>query len=91
MKVQKGRTTDMRIITINIPDKFCLFIDKCVQWGLIPSRSEYIRHATELKLKKDMKFIETLNKEIESYDPTKFVRVPGYNGEKLMKILRRLE
>ena len=86
----------LRIITINVPTKYLSFIDKCVEYGLHPSRSEYIRDAIENQLKDDFQFMDRLDYAINEFDnvefdPTKYVRIPGYNGNKPVKILKRLD
>jgi len=86
-----GSNPAMRIITINIPEQYCLFIEKLIKWGEIPSRSEYIRHATAKAIEADLKFIEKVDAVIESPDPS-LIRIPNGDGTyNEHKILRRLE
>ncbi len=63
--------------------------------GLVVSRSEWIRNAIRNQINADLETVryeKAVVEETEEYfDPKKFVRVPGYNGNKLVKIIQRLE
>lgn len=90
-----ARHAELKIVTINVPKLDLYYIQKMLDAGLVPSRSEYIRVAIRNQINADL---ETVRYEIgvvegieERFDPKKFVRVPGYNGNKPMKIVKRLE
>lgn len=53
------------------------------------SRSELTRNAIRHRLLNEK--IVNEEAEMEEYDHEKFVRVPGYNGDHLMRIIRRLD
>jgi len=81
----------MKIVTINIPRKLHTFLLKMKEWGLIPSVSEALRH-TCIKYCRDLyKLMKEIDKDLDNFDPKKFVRVPGYNGNKPVRIVRRLD
>jgi len=87
----EGSNPAMRIITINVPEKYCLFIEKLIKWGLIPSRSEFIRHATKEKIDKEMSFIDKVDTVIEARDP-RFIRIPNGDGTYAEhRVIKRLE
>ncbi len=87
----------MRVITSNLPQKYLDEIEKFMEWGITPSRSEYIRRAIGTQLKIDHEFIKDTDKvieggydnKIEYLDLKKFVRVPGIDQP--FRIIRRLE
>lgn len=90
-----GRWGSTRIVTINVPEIDLDYIEKFIEdTRLVPSRSEYIRVALRNQIIRD---IEMVNTEIDiikgeiRLDPKKFVRVPGYNGNQPLKIVRRLD
>ena len=82
---------EMIIITINIPRSLDAIIMKLKKWGLIPSRSEVLRHAAIKYCQELYKLAIDVRKDLENFDHEKFVRVPGYNGNKPVRIIRRLE
>jgi len=87
----EGSNPAMRIITINVPEKYCLFIEKLIEWGEVLSRSEYIRHATKKAIETDLKFTEKVDAVIESDNPH-LVRIPIGNGVfQTHRVIRRLE
>jgi len=86
---------DLRIITINVPIIDLDYIEKFIdETGLVPSRSEYLRVALRNQINRDLKMSKLLKAFIKGelkFDPEKFVLVPGYNNNKPVPILRRLE
>lgn len=89
--VLDGANPHMKIVTIYIPEKYHQFIEKLIEWGEVPSRSEYIRHATEKAIKEDLKFMNEVDTVIESPNPD-LIRIPIGDGTfKTHKIIRRLE
>ena len=89
------RWGSLRIVTINVPEIDLNYIQSIIkETRLVPSRSEYIRVAIRNQIIRDLEMVKLekaiINGEIE-LDPTKFVRVPGYNGNKPLKIVRRLD
>lgn len=87
-----GSNPKMKIMTINVPEPYIKYIEKFIEYGLIPSRSEWIRTAMKEQIREDLYFIETLEKETDNFDPKKYVRIPNGDGTyKSHKIVRRLE
>ena len=86
---------EMKIITINVPRIDLYYIQKLMDVGLVPSRSEYIRNAIRNQINRDLELVRfqknVIEEKEEYFDPEKFVRVPGYNGNEPVKIVRRLE
>ena len=91
----RERWGETRIITVNLPEIDLVYIEKFIDsTRLVPSRSEYVRVAVRNQILKDMEktvFQEEIIEDEESLDPKKFVRVPGYNGNEPVRIVRRLE
>lgn len=87
----KGANEEMKIITINIPKKLHKFLKALKLWGLIPSVSEALRHSCIKYCQELYELIEKIDRDLENFDPNKFVRVPGYNGNQPVRIVRRLE
>ena len=84
---------DLRVITCNLPELDLAFIDKFIINGIVSSRSEYIRIALRRSIERDCNILQTEIEVVDDkrkLDPNKFVRVPGYNGGKPVKIIRRL-
>lgn len=94
----------MRVITSNLPQKYLDEIEKFMEWGITPSRSEYIRRAINTQINIDHELIKDTDNVIAGkydhikFDPSKFVRVPVENPVSLhlkefktYKIVRRLE
>lgn len=73
----------LRIVTVNIPQKYLDFIAKLQEWGITPSRSEYVRIAVMKQITEDLKIASTISfitKETkEALDPT-CIRVPNKDG-----------
>ena len=86
---------EMKIITINVPRIDLYYIQKLMDVGLVPSRSEYIRNAMRNQINSDLEIVRYEKAVIEGteeyFDPKKFVRIPGYKGNKPVKIIERLE
>ena len=84
-----------RICTVNLPELDLAYIKKFIdETRLTPSRSEYIRVALRNQIIRDIEMVNTEKAIIKGalkFDPEKFVLVPGYNGNKPLKIIRRLE
>ena len=85
-----GTNEEMKIITINIPKKLWKLLKALKLWGLIPSVSEALRHSTIKYCQELYELVKEVEKDMDNFDPKKFVRVPGYNGGKPVKIIRRL-
>ena len=93
---KEGQNPELKVITANIPRPFLIFIEKLRKKGICPSRSEYIRRAIGEQILRDFYMLDKIETQeldyIEfNYDPEKYVRIPGYNGNKPVEILRRLE
>ncbi len=86
---------ELKIITINVPRLDLYYIQKLMDVGLVPSRSEYIRNAVRNQINRDLELVRfqknVMEEKEEFFDPKKFVRVPGYNGNEPLKIVKRLE
>ena len=90
---------EMEVITISIPKKLSSWIKILKEWGLIPSRSEVLRHACIelcLKYKELMEFTDKELEEIEDKHvkkmPDKYIRIPNGDGSfDLKEVLRRLD
>ena len=86
---------ELKIITINIPLEHLKYVQQLMDWGKVPSRSEYVRTAVANQIENDMKTKKYIKKVIknpeEILEPEKFVRIPGYNGDKPVEIIRRLD
>lgn len=83
----------LHVITCNVPELDLAFIDKFIINGIVSSRSEYIRIALRRSIERDCNILQTEIEVVDDkrkLDPNKFVRVPGYNGGKPVKIIRRL-
>lgn len=91
----EARWGSTRIVTINVPEIDLDYIEHFIrETRLVPSRSEYIRVALRNQIIHDIKLTKDITKIVRDeikLDPRKFVRVPGYNGNKPLKIVRRLE
>ena len=83
---------EFKIITINIPRKLDDFLLKLKKWGLIPSRSEVLRHAC-IKYCIELKnLMETIEVESEELELERYVRIPRGDGTYDYKeIIKRLE
>ncbi len=90
-----GKHGELKVITINVPRLDLYYIQKLMDVGLVPSRSEYIRNAIRNQINADLETVRYEKAVIEGteecFDPKKFVRVPGYNGNEPLKIVKRLE
>lgn len=91
----KQKYGKMKVITCNLPEIDLDYINMIIgAYGFVPSRSEYIRIAVRNQINKDIKNqakkVDIINGEIE-LDPEKFVRVPGYNGNQPVEIIKRLD
>ncbi len=86
---------ELKIVTINVPRIDLNYIQQFMDEGLVPSRSEYIRNAIRNQINADFETVKYEKRVVEGtekrFDPKKFVRVPGYNGNEPVKIVRRLE
>ena len=86
---------ELKVITINVPRLDLYYIQKFQDIGIVHSRSEWIRNAIRNQINADLETVRYEKAVIEGteeyFDPTKFVRVPGYNGNEPLKIVRRLE
>ena len=80
----------MRVITSNLPQNELKIIEKFIEWGMAPSRSEYIRKAIRHQIDHDYEFVKKTD-DIKAgvYDHMKFVKVPGI--EVPFRVIRRLE
>ncbi len=90
-----ARHGELKIITINVPRLDLYYIQKFMDAGLVPSRSEYVRNAIRNQINADFETVRFEKRVVEGtekrLDPEKFVRIPGYNGNEPVKIVRRLE
>lgn len=85
---------DLKIITCNLPELDLAFIDKFIIRRIVPSRSEYIRVALRRSINMDIELLKIEDDIVDEkikLDPEKFVRVPGYNRNRPVKIIRRLD
>ena len=86
---------EIKIITISVPRIDLYYIQKLMDVGLVPSRSEYVRNAIRNQINADLETVRYEKAVVEGteeyFDPKKFVRVPGYSGNEPLKIVRRLE
>lgn len=81
--------SELRIITVNIPKKYLEYIKKLQEWGLTPSRSEYIRNVVMRQIKEDLDLAKSIDHIIQpEIDPKLYVRVP--NGDGTSKIYNRI-
>lgn len=91
---KSGDWVGLKIVTVNLPEIDLEYIEMIIKVGFVPSRSEYVRVAVRNQINADIERINSqegiINEEIR-LDPERFVRVPGYNGNKPLKILRRLD
>lgn len=90
-----GNWGETKIVTVNLPEIDLAYIEKFISdTRLVPSRSEYVRVALRNQIIKDLEMIQIEKKVIKDdikIDPNKFVSIPGYNGNKMVRIVRRLE
>lgn len=56
----------MQIITINLPDDFILAIERILETGEYPSRSEVLRVAAKDQVNQDLQFLSKLHGEVRS-------------------------
>ena len=85
---QEGTNPMMAIITINVPIPYLKSIRNLIEWGLTPSRSEYIRTTIKEGIRKDVDFMESVDRFNEAKNPKK-VKVPkGYLERNGIKVLR---
>ena len=92
--VKSWKHGKMCICTVNIPLLDLQYIKKLMDKTIVPSRSEYIRAAIRHMINHDMELMKYKESIVEGeveLDPKLFVKVPGYNGNKPVKIIRRLE
>jgi len=83
---------ELKIITCNIPLEHLKYVQKLMDWGIVPSRSEYIRRAVGNQIERDNETKRYVEEVIETtIDNKNFIKIPGYNGNKPVQILRRLE
>ena len=90
-----GPNPELKVITCNVPKPFLRYIEKLRHKGICPSRSEYIRRAIGEQILRDFYMLDKIETQpieniVFDYDPEKYVRIPGYNGNKPVEILRRL-
>ena len=82
----------MKIVTCNLPRKHLAYINKLLEWGIVPSRSEYVRVAVANQIRNDFETKGYVEEVIEeTIDNKTFIKIPGYNGDKPVEIIRRLE
>ena len=86
----KGQNPRMCIVTINLPWAYLDFLDKQKEWGLTPSRSEYIRTAVKRAMKEDIALMESIDR-INECETLEDVKIPGdYLERNGIKVIRRL-
>lgn len=89
LETKDNTNEGLKVTTINITGKVRETMEKMIEWGLIASKSEYMRKALNNQIRKDLKFIvkvEDVNKGILNDN---MIRIPGQ--AKMYKIVRRLE
>ena len=94
MRDEKGRNLELKIVTCNFPIKHINYIKKLIEYGLVPSRSEYVRRAVGNQIADDLKtkrYVEDVMVGKIKLDPSKYIKIPGYNGDKPVEIIRRLD
>jgi len=83
---------ELKIITVNISVEHLKYIQQLMDWGLVPSRSEYMRIAVANQIKDDFETKKYVKSVIEkTIDTKKFIKIPGYNDDKPVQIIKRLE
>ena len=83
----------LRIVTCNLSELDLNYIEELVRQKISSSRSEYIRVAVRNQINQDLQVIKHQYEVIEDQKKLgkDFIRIPGYNGNKPVQILRRLE
>jgi len=92
--IDRDEYDSLKIITINVPLADLMSIEIFCNGKITPSRSEYIRIAIKNQLDHDLEAMKNridLIKGKIKLDPKKSVLVPGYNGDKPFKIVRKLD
>lgn len=88
---------DLKIVTCNIPKKHLEYIRKLLEWGIVPSRSEYVRHAIADQISRDFETKKYVEEVIEADEikversvkiPEGYDYVEGFNGNKPFKTTR---
>lgn len=83
---------ELKIITVNIALEHLKYIQQLLDWGLVPSRSEYVRLAIANQLRRDFETKKYVSGVVEKKVGNRnMIRIPGYNGDKPVEIIRRLE
>ena len=86
------RHGELKIITCNLSVEHLKYIQQLLDWGLVPSRSEYVRTAVANQVRNDFetkRYVETVIE--ETINAKKYIKIPGYNGDKPVEIIRRLD
>ena len=84
----------LQIMTVNVSRKDIEMLDYFTSEGIGASRSELMRVAVREFVEKQLPLLKKRNEcliEKPPLDPTKWVKIPGYNGDKPVQIIRRLE
>ena len=80
---------ESKITTVNLREDQLKEIESLLFVSSL-SYSEYIRRAVQYKLELDMEETKLI-RENERLEKKGFVRIPGYNGNKPVQIIRRLD
>ena len=88
---QEGSNPQMAIVTINVPVPYLASIEKIIDWGMAPSRSEYIRTTIKEAIRKDIDFMMFVDQLIEAKKPSDLKVPKGYLEANGIKVIRRLE
>ena len=83
----KGQNPRRCIVTINLPWAYLDFLDKQKEWGLTPSRCEYIRTAVKRAMEIDIAFMESVDR-LNECETLEEVRIPDYLERNGIKVLR---
>ena len=87
----------LKIITCNLPLEILKYIQKLMDWGLVPSRSEYVRAAVTNQVREDLETKKYVEEVIETDEikvertvkiPEGYDYIEGFNGNKPFKTTR---
>ena len=88
-----GPEEKMKVTTVNLPPKLLLYVERLIEWGITPSRSEYIRNAVWRSIKEDKIIQEKVDGIISALvDDPDTIRIPNGDGTySRHTIVRRLD
>jgi len=87
-KVRGTSNPEMMVLSINLPRVYVTVIDKWVEKGLVPSRSEFIRNATRKELEHEKELYYNFLHPLSVGDDPTLIRIP--NGDGTYKIVTRI-